>query len=204
MDAAGDDLRLSGRALCIDAGDNTVSQLSGITEDLDGNPRFVDALCVADTGNGTAPIVDMGAYEQDGIVEGLGSVLRVDPSAAGLDDGSSWADAFGDLQTTLVLVPCSATQVDEIWVAEGTYRPTDSTDRTATFQLLSGMAVYGGFPPGGGDGTFNARDPETYVTVLSGDLSGDDPVNSDNSHHVVTGSGTISTPPPRLRTKQYH
>jgi autotransporter-associated beta strand protein len=36
---------------------------AGITADLAGNPRFADVPSVADTGSGTAPIVDMGAYE---------------------------------------------------------------------------------------------------------------------------------------------
>ena len=48
---------------CIDAGDNAAIP-GGVTTDLDGNPRRVDDPAVVDTGNGTAPIVDMGAYEQ--------------------------------------------------------------------------------------------------------------------------------------------
>jgi hypothetical protein len=36
-----------------------------MTTDLDGESRFVDDPTVVDTGNGTAPIVDMGAYESD-------------------------------------------------------------------------------------------------------------------------------------------
>ena len=35
----------------------------GILTDLDGRPRFVDDPDTPDTGNGTPPIVDMGAYE---------------------------------------------------------------------------------------------------------------------------------------------
>jgi len=47
---------------CIDAGDNTAVP-SGITTDLDGNPRFIDDPRTIDTGRGNPPIVDMGAYE---------------------------------------------------------------------------------------------------------------------------------------------
>jgi autotransporter-associated beta strand protein len=36
---------------------------TGTVSDLAGNPRFADVPAVADTGAGTAPIVDMGAYE---------------------------------------------------------------------------------------------------------------------------------------------
>lgn len=55
-----DNLRLGPNSPCIDAGNN-LSVLA--TTDLDGNPRFVDIPTVPDTGNGTPPIVDMGAYE---------------------------------------------------------------------------------------------------------------------------------------------
>jgi len=57
-----DNLRLRAGSLCIDAGDNNSVPL-GITTDLDGNPRFVDDPNTLDKGNGTPPIVDMGAYE---------------------------------------------------------------------------------------------------------------------------------------------
>ncbi len=62
VDAAGFNLRLQLTSPAIDAGDNTAVP-SGIVTDLDGNPRFVDIPTVPDTGYGTPPIVDMGAYE---------------------------------------------------------------------------------------------------------------------------------------------
>jgi len=46
----------------IDAGNNAAVP-PGVTTDLDGNSRFVDIPTVPDTGSGTPPIVDMGAYE---------------------------------------------------------------------------------------------------------------------------------------------
>jgi len=57
-----DGLRLKGDSPCIDAGDN-----STITEpdDITGNTRKIDDPNTMDTGNGRAPIVDMGAYEYD-------------------------------------------------------------------------------------------------------------------------------------------
>ncbi|HQC21182.1 MAG TPA: hypothetical protein PLO92_05050, partial [Anaerolineaceae bacterium] len=55
--------RLSqGSSPLVDAGNNNLVP-SGITTDLDGNPRFVDMPLVPDTGVGAPPIVDMGAYE---------------------------------------------------------------------------------------------------------------------------------------------
>ncbi|MHC4624936.1 MAG: right-handed parallel beta-helix repeat-containing protein [Planctomycetota bacterium] len=62
VDAAGGNLRLGLVSPCIDAGDNS-SVPGGVTTDLNGFPRFIEDLCTADTGNGTAPVVDMGAYE---------------------------------------------------------------------------------------------------------------------------------------------
>jgi hypothetical protein len=63
-----EDLRLGADSPCIDAGDNTVVPLDVVT-DLDGNPRFVDAVNHPDVGNpdGINPIVDIGAYEAAGV-----------------------------------------------------------------------------------------------------------------------------------------
>lgn len=64
LDSLGGDLRLRSDSPCVDAGDNTA--IAGISVDRDGNPRFVDVPDVPDTGRGTPPIVDMGAYEVQG------------------------------------------------------------------------------------------------------------------------------------------
>jgi len=98
---------------------------------------------------------------------------------------SAWDNACS-LQTALSL----AVAGDEIWVAAGTYHPSE-TDPSVYFSLVSGVAVYGGFPVGGGDWT--ERDWVTNATILSGEL-GDPGDTSDNSHHIVTGSDlSVST-----------
>ncbi len=61
-----DDLHLSAGSPCIDAGDNTAVPPE-VTTDLDGNPRFADDPNSPDTGNGAPPIVDLGAYEVEGV-----------------------------------------------------------------------------------------------------------------------------------------
>lgn len=48
----------------IDAGDNTAVP-AGVETDLAGKPRFVDDPETPDSGKGTPPVVDMGAYEFD-------------------------------------------------------------------------------------------------------------------------------------------
>ena len=64
-----DDLRLRPSSPVADVGNKNVSDLSGITTDLAGAPRFADIPTAPDTGAGTAPLVDMGAYEaQPGMV----------------------------------------------------------------------------------------------------------------------------------------
>jgi hypothetical protein len=62
VDIGGGDFRLTHSSGCIDAGDNTAVPGS-VTTDLDGKPRFFDDPETADTGVGTPPIVDIGAYE---------------------------------------------------------------------------------------------------------------------------------------------
>jgi hypothetical protein len=57
------DLGIAPHSPCIDAGDNS-AVIAGIETDLKGNARFVDDATVPDTGFGTAPIVDIGAYER--------------------------------------------------------------------------------------------------------------------------------------------
>ena len=68
VDPANGDVRLSPGSPCIDAGDNTAVP-AGVTSDASGDPRFVDDPDTPDTGNPgpPGPIVDMGAYELQGI-----------------------------------------------------------------------------------------------------------------------------------------
>jgi hypothetical protein len=116
------------------------------------------------------------------------STIYVDGIAPGTThDGSSWANAYIDLQQAL----SAATPGAVIEVAAGTYKPTTGSDRSATFQLIDGVTIDGGYA-GYGQSNPDARDPALYPTILSGDIgtAGD---NFDNSDHVVTASNTDST-----------
>lgn len=138
------------------------------------------------------------------VASAAGKTIYVDADAAGSNDGASWTDAYNNLQDALA----AASSGDEIWVAGGIYKPDRGRgirpgDRIATFKLKNGVAVYGGFPSGGGK--FEDSNPSVYETILSGDLKGDDaeaagpanlpdePTRAENSYHVVTGSGTDAT-----------
>ena len=112
-----------------------------------------------------------------------GDIIYVDTDAPGpTHDGSTWDYAFTDLQDALT----EAGSGDQIWVAEGTYKPTDTTDRNISFQMKNGVAIYGGFA--GGETELGQRDWEANETILSGDLNGDDGPdfanNGENSYHV--------------------
>ena len=63
FDPTNGDFRLTAKSPGLDAGNNTAVPV-GITEDFEGESRMIDDPTVADTGNGTAPIVDMGADER--------------------------------------------------------------------------------------------------------------------------------------------
>ena len=122
--------------------------------------------------------VDLGVYEFQGR-------CYVKWDAAGDNTGLSWSDAFVHLSSAMPFTAC-----DEIWVAEGTYKPilmpTD-TDRTASFGLRYGMTVYGGFE--GTETQLAERDWKAHPTILSGEIGGEKNP-ADNSYHVVTALNT--------------
>lgn len=205
VDPENGDFRLQPGSPCIDAGNGAVAT----EKDRAGNPRYDDkgmpngalaALALRSArGEGgppaqrgqrraapapSGPPVDIGAFErQDDTKVTAQSVVYVDTdNAAGPGDGKSWATAFRSLQRGLDYAYSAGA---EVWVAEGTYRPTSATDRLASFLLRSGVALYGGFK-----GAETARDQRNWranATILSGDIGRlGDP--SDNSYHVLIGA----------------
>lgn len=107
----------------------------------------------------------------------------------GSGDGSSWENALGEQRFIDTLETALAD--DEFWIAAGTYRPTtDPGDRSASFALKSGVALYGGFA--GTEDRREDRDWTANVTVLTGEIQGNDEP-SDNSFHVLLGNGALGT-----------
>jgi parallel beta-helix repeat protein/predicted outer membrane repeat protein len=134
-------------------------------------------------------------------VSASATTIFVDANATGLNNGTTWADAYNHLEDAIA----SAASGSEIWVADGTYTPAEpGGDRAAAFQLKNGVAIRGGYV-GCGAPDPNECDPNVYQTILSGDLNGNDvnvydplklvsePSRADNSYHVVTGSATDAT-----------
>jgi hypothetical protein len=171
VNAAGGDFSLTNASPAINAGDPSTN-LSlfpggpGNPEDLDGNPRVVGAD------------IDMGAYENQ-VICPSGNVLYVNTNASGANDGTSWTDAFTDLQDAL---NSACPGISEIWVAAGTYYPTSGTDRTIFFVMKNGVAIYGGFV--GTETQVFERDWVTNETILSGDIGTTGDFN-DNSHRII-------------------
>ena len=112
-------------------------------------------------------------------------IIYVNQNATGNNDGSSWENAYTDLQPALQ----DATANDEIWVARGTYYPTSDGDREQSFAIPDRVKVYGGFV--GGETELEQRDWLTNSTILSGNI-GDLNNVTDNSVHVVDISNTSS------------
>lgn len=117
-------------------------------------------------------------------------VIYVNPAAAGLNNGTSWANAFTTLSGALM----AANNGDEIWVVHGVYKPVTQVDfngsggidaREATFEIPDGVALYGGFA--GTEVTREARDWQSNVTILSGDIDNND-VNLDGNFIAETTS----------------
>ncbi len=137
-----------------------------------------------------------------------GKTIYVDDDAIGANDGSSWENAYVYLQDALADANTAEKPV-EIHVAQGIYKPDQGVNRTlldrkATFQLVNGASLKGGYA-GFGEHEPNNRDIETYETILSGDIYGDDvyvddpsglfdePTRKFNSRNVVTSRNTDAT-----------
>lgn len=114
------------------------------------------------------------------------TTIYVDASATGADDGSSWVNAYANLQEALG----AANPGDQVWVASGDYKTTTIANRFISFALETGVEVYGGFT--GFEAALSERDPAANVTVLSGNI-GTAAVETDNSYHVVIGASAGPT-----------
>ena len=126
------------------------------------------------------------------------SILYVDDSAVGANDGSSWCDAFVFLQDALAVAATLGSDVSEIRVAQGAYSPDQGGgqtlgDREATFQLLNGVALRGGFAGCGAEDP-DARDVAIYDTVLNGSLTGISTVPTDAYTSTSRLRGGVALP----------
>ena len=93
--------------------------------------------------------IDIGAYEYQHL--DAGRIRYVMETAQGSGDGTSWANASGDLQKMIDEL-AAVDAPGEVWVAAGTYRPTtqiiEGVQYAASFRMRDGIDVYGGFAGG--------------------------------------------------------
>ncbi len=158
---------------------------------------FTASLFLSDVSAQTAPLT----------TPDQSTIYYVDAAkTAGSNDGSSWTDAFTSLQSALDIAQAG----DQIWVAEGVYTPSQRTEeddpRSATFNLVDGVTIYGGFAgTPGQEEDLSLRDWQTYPTILSGDIDGNDLVDEqgvltttanlvgENAYHVLLAEGVGKT-----------
>lgn len=86
----------------------------------------------------------------------------------GTGSGNSWENASGNLKHILD----NAVPNSQVWVANGTYRPTMDNDRSSSFVVKTSVKLYGGFS--GDEVALSARDWSTNKTILSGDIDEND------------------------------
>lgn len=111
--------------------------------------------------------------------------IYVDANATGLNNGSSWLNAYTNLQEAINVSVAN----DEVWVKNGVYLPQNdlnglptSNNRLKIFTLKESVKLYGGF--NGSETAIIQRDLSNNTTILSGDF-GIQNDNSDNAYTVV-------------------
>jgi uncharacterized repeat protein (TIGR01451 family) len=118
-----------------------------------------------------------------------GEIIYVRGNATGLNDGSSWANAFTNLRAALdhAATACQKT----VWVAQGTYYPSSgqpTPDTGDTFDVPDGVSLHGGFI-GTEAPTFDLsiRNLEVTASVLDGTIS----QQGRNDKVVTMGDGSL-------------
>jgi len=139
--------------------------------------------------DGSTGTIDMGSYEyRFGSDPTISGRYYVNHDATGNNNGTSWTNAFTSFQSALDI----AVADDEIWVARGTYKPsqekdgTTDTPRRFTFFISKNIPIYGGFS--GSETSMSQRtnygSNEVNETILSGDIQIQD-THTDNCYNVV-------------------
>ncbi len=110
--------------------------------------------------------------------------IFVNKTALGLNNGTSWLDAYVSLDAALAV----ALPGQSIWVAAGTYKPQTPAPNHS-FILGGGVKMYGGFA--GTETAISQRNLAGNQTILSGDILGNDVAGNftlnrtDNSRNVL-------------------
>jgi hypothetical protein len=115
------------------------------------------------------------------------TIVYVDSDANGAGNGIDWPNAHNELRDALADIkagdyPCA----EQIWVAAGTYKPTDdANNHYATFEMIDDVYMYGHFA--GNETSIDQRNlaDANYATILSGDINGN---GIGDANRVVTAA----------------
>lgn len=191
----------------LDVQSTSAQSVIGVTGSTSDNPQLVGdgappasqfeflhthALHIVDVAAGAITMtVHADPFVGNGVISGIqikqlgtGERLRfyVNDNASGDFSGSSWANAMSNPQAALVAATDIGGGDVEVWVANGIYRPTTGTSRSATFNIPTGLKMFGGFD--GDETTLDERVPGFTLTYLNGSIGAATEV--DNSYTVVT------------------
>ncbi|MGD1821160.1 MAG: hypothetical protein ACPKM0_00140 [Pleomorphochaeta sp.] len=112
------------------------------------------------------------------------NIIFVDTNANGDNNGTSWNNAYNDLQDAI----SSSNYGDSIWVAEGTYYAS-TTDQEESFSLVDGTNLYGGFE--GTETSIDQRDINSNETILDGDFLNTPDDDTDNTNNILLATNGI-------------
>jgi len=139
------------------------------------NKYFMSCLVKAGLVSLVAVSLQVKAHDDICTTSSDAPVIYVNASASGAGNGTSWGDAFPDLQSALELASQSPAD-DRIWIATGNYTPAGTV--SSAYVITDGVALLGGFS--GDETDQKMRDPDAYPVVLSGAAS---------SYHVMYAEG---------------
>ncbi|MDL2257291.1 hypothetical protein LJC06_03695 [Bacteroidales bacterium OttesenSCG-928-I14] len=119
--------------------------------------------------------------DEKGVRPNASGIVYVKTTATGTKSGNSWDNA-ADLQEALTAAKTN-TDIKKIYVRDGVYKPTTTSDRAITFKLPAGVKIYGGFASDSqNEGNRNG------TSTLSGDINTS---NNNDSYHVVWAQGDM-------------
>lgn len=92
-----------------------------------------------------------------------GRIKYVTPTGAGLKNGSSWENAYDNIQSAINSLSESSTTLSAVYVEEGKYMTT------ASISMKQGVSLYGGFL--NDDKAWSARRPFTHRSIIDVNFS---------------------------------
>ncbi|MBK8635786.1 MAG: hypothetical protein IPN72_20380 [Saprospiraceae bacterium] len=163
------DLHLSSTSPCINYEYASLADGTAISGDFDNTAR----------GKGNA--YDMGAYEFDQAQCPVISRVYIDAAANGSNMGPDWSNAFKFIEDGLNFAN-ACPNVNEVWIAEGLYKPDIISVREHSLNVKRSLSIYGGFQGFENDIGERVLD-SNYATIISGDIGMPNEV-TDNTNNI--------------------